>query len=79
MSSAKGGRLETFHWSGLFSEYFIRSCSDFLLIDGTHKTNINDLSLVATTVSLGIFTPVVFLLVPSENSSSIKRHINNPK
>ena len=41
-----------------------------LLIDGTHKTNIHDLSLIVTTVvdSLGKSIPIIFLVVPSEHS-----------
>ena len=33
MTSDKGGRLETFHWSGPYSKLFVSNCSDFLLID----------------------------------------------
>ena len=52
--------------------------SDFVLIDGTHKTNIYDLSLIVTTVvdSLGKYVPLGFLLAPSEHSESITRHMN---
>ena len=52
--------------------------SDFVLINGTHKTNIYDLSLIVTTVveSLGNFVPLGFLLAPSEHSESITRHMN---
>ena len=56
MVSDRGGRLETLHWVGSFSSLFIEKYSDFVLIDGTHKTDIYDLSLVVTTVvdSLGV-------------------------
>ena len=52
--------------------------SDFVLIDGTHKTNIYDLSLIVTTVvdSLGKSVPIGFLLAPSEHSESITTHMN---
>ena len=50
MTSDKGGRLETFHWSSSYSKLFVSNCSDFLLIDGTHKTHISDMSLIVTTV-----------------------------
>ena len=52
--------------------------SDFVLIDGTYKTNIYDLSLIVTTVvdSLGKYVPLGFLLAPSEHSGSITRHMN---
>ena len=46
--------------------------------DGTHKTNIYDLSLNVTTVvdSLGKSVPLGFLLAPSKHSESITRHMN---
>ena len=52
--------------------------SDFVLIDGAHKTNIYDLLLVVTTVvdSLGKSVPLGFLLAPSEHSDSITRHMD---
>ena len=52
--------------------------SDFVLIDGTHKTNIYDLSLIVTTVvdSLGKFVPLGFLLATSEHSESITKHMS---
>ena len=54
------------------------NCYDFLLIDGTHKTNIYDLSLILSTVvdSLGKSVPIGFLVAPSEHSDSITRQIN---
>ena len=62
MASDRGSRLETLHWSGSFSSFFIEKYSDFILIDGTHKTNIHNLSMVGATVvnSLGISIPVGF-------------------
>ena len=59
MASDRGGKLEILHWSG-----------SFFLLDGTHKTNIYDLSLLATTVvdSLGLSVSVGFMVTPSENS-----------
>ena len=62
MCPDKGGRLESLHWSNSFSDSFIHSYSDFLLIDITHKTSIYDLSLVVTTVVdyLSISIPVGF-------------------
>ena len=77
MTSDSRGRLETLHSSSLFSKSFVSSYTDVLLIDGTHKTNIHDLSLIVTTVvdSLGKSVPIIFLLAPSEYSDSIIRHI----
>ena len=51
--------------------------SDFVLIKGTHKTKIYDLSLIVTTVvdALGISVPLGFLLAPSEHSESITIHM----
>ena len=70
MTSDKGGRLEILHWSGLCSKKIVHNYSVCLLIDGTHKTNIYDLSLIVTTVvdSLGKSVPIIFLVVPSEHS-----------
>ena len=78
MTSDNEGRLETLHWSNLLSKTFVPVLSDFVLIDGTHKINIYDLSLVVTTVvdSLGKSIPLGFLLAPSEHSESITRHMN---
>jgi len=78
MSSNKEGRLETSHWSGPYSTLFVPNCSDFLLINDTHKTNIYDISLIVTTVddSLGKSVPIGFLVTPSENSDSITRQMN---
>ena len=52
-----------------------------MLIYGTHKTSIYDLSLVVTTVvdSLGISVPVDLLVAPSENLSSIESHLDQLK
>ena len=78
MTSDNGGRLETLHWSNPLSKTFVSILSDFVLIDGIHKTNIYDLSLIATTVndSLGKSVPLRFLLAPSEYFESITRHMN---
>ena len=78
MTSDNGGRLETLHWYNSLSRTFVSVLSDFVLIDGTHKTNIYDLSLIVTTVvdSLGKSVPLGFLLAPSEYSESITRHMN---
>ena len=78
MTSDNGGRLETLHLSNPLSRTFVTGSSDFVLIDGTHKTNIYDLSLIVTTVidSLGKSVPFRFLLAPSEHSESITRHMN---
>ena len=78
MTSDNGGCLETLYYSSRFSKYFVHKYSDFVLIDGTHKTNIYDLSYVVTTMvdSLGKSVPPGFLLTPSEHSESITRHIN---
>ena len=45
------------------------------MIDGTHKTNIYNLSLIVTTIvdSLGKSIPIGFLVAPSEHSDSITR------
>ena len=78
MTSDNEGRLETLHWSNLLSKTFVPVLSDFVLIDGTHKINIYDLSLVVTTVvdSLGKSVSLGSLMVPSEHSDSITRHMN---
>ena len=59
-------------------EKIVRSCSDFLLIDDTGKTNIYDLSLIITTVvdSLGNSVPIGFLVVLFEYSDFITRQMN---
>ena len=66
------------HWSNPLSKTFMPVLSDFVLIDGIHKTNIYDLSLIVTTVvdSLGKSVPFRFLLAPSEHSDSITRHMH---
>ena len=62
--------------------YFSISClkkySDFILIDGSRKTIIYDLSLVVTIVvdSLSISIPVGFLVTSFKNSSSIQTHLD---
>ena len=38
MTSDNGGRLETLYWSNLLSKKIVPFFSDFVLIDGTHKT-----------------------------------------
>ena len=78
MASDKGGRLEILYWSGSFSSLFVDKYNDFVLIDGTHKTNIYDLNLIVTTTvgSLDISVPVGFLLALSENSASIEDHLD---
>ena len=79
MASDKGGKIEMSHWVGFLSPLFIDKYNDFILIDGTHKTNIYDLSMIVTTTvdSLGISAPVDFLLAPSENSTSIEDHLDH--
>ena len=81
LASTGGGRLEILHWSGSFSSLFVEHYNDFLFIDGTHKTNINDLSLLITTMvgSLGILVSVGFMVAPSKNSSSIEIHLDHLK
>ena len=55
-SSDNGGRLETLYRSSPFSKSVMSSYSYFLLVDGTHKTNIYDLSLIHwDNLSLSIF------------------------
>ena len=78
MTSDNGLRLETLYWSSSLSKSFVPNCSDFVLIDGTHKTNIYDLSLVVTNVvvSLGKSVPLGLLLAPSEHSDSTTRNMN---
>ena len=58
----KGDRLEILHWTGSLSSMRVDKFNDFILIDGTHKTNIYNLSLIITTTvdSLGISVPVGF-------------------
>ena len=51
IASDRGDRLETLYWSGSFLSLFMEKYSCFMLIDGNHKTNICDLSLVVTTVT----------------------------
>ena len=62
MASDKCGRLEILHWFGSFFSLFVDKYNDFVLIDGTRKTNIYDLSLIVTTMvdSLGISVRVGF-------------------
>ena len=74
MASDRCSRLETLHWSDSYSSLFIEKYSNSILIDGTHKTNVYDLSLVVATVAtpFGVSIPVVFLVIPSKNSSSIE-------
>ena len=76
MASYRSGRLKILHWAGSSSSTFVEKYNDFVLIDGTRKTNIYDLSLVVITVvdSLGTSVYVVFFVAPSENSSSIDSH-----
>ena len=47
---------------------FVEKYNDFILIDGTRKTNIYDLSLLVTTVvdSLGVSVPIGLMVAPSE-------------
>ena len=76
MVSDRGGRLEILHWSGSFSSLFVEKYNDFVLIDGTRKTNIYDLSLVVTIMvdSLGVLVPDGVLLLLQQNSPSIESH-----
>ena len=62
MASDKGDILEILHWAGSLSSLFVDKYNDLILIDGTHKSNIYDLSLIITTMvdSLGISVPAVF-------------------
>ena len=78
LASNRGGRLQISHWSGPSSSFFIDRYSDFVLIDGTHKNDIYDLSLVVITVvdSLGVSIPTGFIVTSSENSSSIESHLD---
>ena len=78
MTSDKGERLETLHWSGPYSKLSVPNCSKCLLIDGTQKTNIYDLSLIVTTVvdSLENSVPIGFLVAPSGHSDSITGQMN---
>ena len=77
ITSDKGGILEILHWARSLSSMFVDTYNDFILIDGTHKTNVYNLSLIVTTTvdSLGISVPVGFLIAPSENSASIEDHL----
>ena len=61
-----------------FSISRLKKYSDFILIDGSRKTIIYDLSLVVTIVvdSLSISIPVGFLVTPFKNSSSIQTHLD---
>ena len=79
MASDKDGRLEILHWAGSLSSLFVDKYNDLILIDGTHKSNIYDLSLIIATMvdSLGISVPVLFLLATSENSASIGDHLDH--
>ena len=81
MTSDNGRRLDSLHWSNPSSRIFVPAISDFVLIDGTHKTNIYDLSLIVTTLvdSLGKSVPLGFLLTPSEHLESITRHMDHLK
>ena len=78
MTSENGGRLETLHWSGPYSKLFVPNCSECLLIDGTQKTNIYNMSLIVTTVvdSLENSVPIGFLVAPSGHSDSITRQMH---
>jgi len=60
MTSDNVGRLETLHWYNPLSRTFVPGLSDFVLIGGTYKTKIYDLSLIVTTVvdSLGKSVPL---------------------
>ena len=40
MTSDEGGRLEILYWAGSLSTMFVDKFNEFILIDGTHKTNI---------------------------------------
>ena len=50
MTSDNEGRLKTLYWSSPLSKYCVPNYSDFVVIDGTHKTSMYDLSLAVTTV-----------------------------
>lgn len=78
MASDEGGKLEILHWAGSLSSLFIDKYNNFILVDGTHKINIYDLSLSVTTTvdSLDISIPVGFMLAPSENSASTEDHLD---
>ena len=78
MTSDKGKRLEILYWYSPCSKLCVPNCSDFLLIDGTHKTNIYDISLIVTIVvdSFGKSVPITFLVAPSEHLDSITRQMN---
>ena len=53
---------------------FIRLYQDFLLLDGTHKTNVYDLRLMPLAVvdCLGYTMPVGVLLAPSESTDAVQ-------
>ena len=78
ISPDKGGRVDSLHWSGPYSKVFVPNYSDFLLIGGTHKTNINDLLLIVRTVvdSFGKSISIGFLVTSSGHLYSITRQIN---
>ena len=61
MVSNRGDRLETLHWSVSFSSLFIEKYSDCILIDGTPKINIYDLSLVDFILIVGHKTNIYYL------------------
>ena len=69
MSSDKGGRLEILHWAGSLSTMLVDKFNDFIIIDGTRKTNIYDLSLIVTTT--------VDSLESSPNNTLVCNPINN--
>ena len=52
----------------LFPPWLLEKYNDFVLIDGTYKTNIYDLSLLVTTVvdSLSVSVPIALMVAPSE-------------
>ena len=81
MVSDRGSRLEILHLSDSFFSLFVVKYNDSILIDGIHKTNIYDLSLLFITVVdfLDISVPVGFMVAPSENSSSITSHHDHLK
>ena len=56
MASDKGGRLDILQWADSLSSMFDDKYNDIILIDGTYKTNIYDLSMIVTIMvdSLGI-------------------------
>ena len=83
-TSDNRGRLETLHWPSPLSTSFVPTCSDFVLIDGTNKTNIYNLSLVVTTVidALEKSVPLGFLLAVDdvwEENCSCALNLNSVK